>query len=92
MGYDGRVGSLKFEGVLFVAYSNDHAPRHVHGFAGETEVIVDLRLNGTVAISKRNDAIRPSDAKRSDVKKILNVAALHFEELAELWEEIHGKA
>jgi hypothetical protein len=92
LGYDGRVGSLKFEGVLFVAYSNDHAPRHVHGFAGETEVIVDLRLNGTVAISKRNDAIRPSDAKRSDVKKILNVAALHFEELAELWEEIHGKA
>lgn len=86
------MGSLKFEGVLFVAYSNDHAPRHVHGFAGETEVIVDLRLNGTVAISKRNDAIRPSDAKRSDVKKILNVAALHFEELAELWEEIHGKA
>jgi hypothetical protein len=33
------VGSLKFKGVLFVAYSNDHSPRPVHGFAGETEVI-----------------------------------------------------
>jgi|SRR5580704_1130931 hypothetical protein len=86
------VGSLKFEGVLFVAYSNDHSPRHIHGFAGETEVIVDLRLGGTVAISNRNDAIRPSDAKRSDVKKILNTAALHFVELTGLWEEIHGKA
>jgi Domain of unknown function (DUF4160) len=85
------VSSLKFGGVLFVAYSNDHSPRHVHGFASETEVIVDLRLDGTVAIAKRNDAIRPSDAKRSDVKKILDVAALHFGELAELWEEIHGK-
>jgi hypothetical protein len=83
---------LKFDGVLFVAYSNDHEPRHVHGFASETEVIVDLRLDGTVAMSNRNDAIRPSDAKRSDVKKILNVAARHFEELAKLWEEIHGKA
>jgi hypothetical protein len=86
------VGSVKFEGVLFVAYSNDHSPRHVHGFASETEVNVHLRLDGTVALSRRNDAIRPSDAKRSDVKKILNVAALHFAEIAELWEEIHGKA
>lgn len=85
------MGFLKFGGVLFVAYSNDHSPRHVHGFAGETEVIVDLRLDETVAISKRNDAIRPPDAKRSQVKKILNTAALHFEELAELWEKIHGK-
>jgi hypothetical protein len=86
------VGSLRFGGVLFVAYSNDHWPRHVHGFASETEAIVDLRLDGTVALAKRDDAIRPSDAKRSDVKKILNAAALHFEELAGLWEEIHGKA
>jgi hypothetical protein len=86
------VGSLKFDGVLFVVYSNDHRPRHVHGFAGETEAIVDLRLHDTVGLSKRNDAIRPSGTKRSDVKKILSVAAQHFEELAELWEEIHGKA
>jgi uncharacterized protein DUF4160 len=92
LGYNGFVGSVKFGGVLFVAYSNDHSPRHVHGFASETEVIVDLRLDGTVAISNRNDAVRPADAKRSDVRKILNVAALHFEELAELWERIHGKA
>jgi hypothetical protein len=34
---------------LAVAYSNDHWPRHVHGFAGETEAIIDLRLDGTVA-------------------------------------------
>ena len=43
------TGSPKFGGVLFVAYSNDHWPRHVHGFAGETEAIIDLRLDGTVA-------------------------------------------
>jgi hypothetical protein len=85
------VGSLEFEGVLFVAYSNDHASRHVHGFVSESEVIVDLRRDGDVALSKRNDAVRPSNAKRSDVKKILYVAARHIEELAELLEEIHGK-
>ena len=73
-------------------YSNDHAPRHVHGFACETEVIVDLRVDGTVALANRDDAIRPANAKRSDVKKTLNTAAEHFEELAGLWETIHGKA
>ena len=92
LGYNGRVGSVRFDGVLFVAYSNDHPPRHVHGFVGDTEAIVDLRLEGTVALAERNDAVRPANAKRSDVKKILNAATLHFEKLAGLWEEIHGKA
>jgi hypothetical protein len=86
------VGSLRFDGVLFVAYSNDHLPRHVHGFTGDTEAIVDLRLDGAVALADRVDAIRPGNGKRRDVKKILNMAALHFEELAALWEAIHGEA
>jgi len=43
-------------------------------------------------LAERKDVIRPANAKRSAVKKILNVAALHFEELAALWEEVHGKA
>ena len=86
------MGSLRFDGVLFVAYSNDHLPRHVHGFTGDTEAIVDLRLDGAVALADRVDAIRPGNAKRRDEKKILNMAALHFEELAALWEAIHGEA
>jgi len=86
------VGSLQFDGVLFIVYSNDHPPRHVHGFASETEVIVNLRPDGNVALADRKDAIRPANAKRSDLKKILAAAAQHFEELAILWEEVHGKA
>jgi hypothetical protein len=86
------VGSLRLEGVLFVIYSNDHPPRHVHGFHGETEAIADLRRDGTVALAERKDAIRPANAKKSDVKKILTAAAQHFEELTALWEEIHGQA
>lgn len=85
------MGSRRFAGVLFVAYANDHPPRHVHGFAGETEAIVDLRLDGGVALAKRKHAVRPANAKRGDVKKILNAAALHFKELVALWEEIRGK-
>lgn len=56
------------------------------------EVIVDIRTDETVALPGRNDAVRPANAKRSDVRKILTIAALHFEELAQLWESIHGNA
>jgi Domain of unknown function (DUF4160) len=96
LGYNSLVGSVTFEGVLFIAYSNDHPPRHVHGFASETEAIIELRFDdfrfdGTVALARRDDAVRPANAKRSDVKKILNAAARHFEALVALWEEVHGK-
>ncbi len=86
------VGSLRFDGVLFVVYSNDHPPRHVHGFFGGAAVIADLRSDGNVALADRSDAIRPANAKRADVRRTLNTAADHFEELITLWEEIHGKA
>ena len=86
------MGSLTIDGIRFVVYSNDHPPRHVHGFASETEAIVDLRTDGNVALADRVDAVRPANAKRSDVRRILNAAAAHFEELAALWEEIHGRA
>ena len=60
-------------------------------FAGETEVISDLRLDGNVTLARRQDSVRPANAKRSDVKKILAAAARHFEELVKLWEEVPGK-
>jgi hypothetical protein len=50
---------------------------------------VELQFDGTVALARRGDAVRPVNAKRSDVKKILRAAAEHFEELAALWEAIH---
>ena len=52
---------------------------------------MDLRLDGTVALADRDDAVRPTNAKRSDVKRILRVGADHFEELAALWEVVHGE-
>jgi hypothetical protein len=85
------VGSRQFGAIRFVVYSNDHWPRHVHGFADETEAIVDLLAGGDVALANRADAIRPLNAKRSDVKKILVSAAENFEALVALWEGIHGK-
>jgi hypothetical protein len=46
-----HVASLRFGNVFFIAYPQDHEPRHVHGFTGETEVIVDLGIDGYVDMS-----------------------------------------
>jgi hypothetical protein len=40
--------------------------------------------------SGRRDAVRPANAKWSDVQRILTVAAAHAAELHELWEKTHG--
>lgn len=83
------MASVRLSGVLFVAYPQDHVPRHVHGFVEEAEVIVDLRSDNTVALAGRADAIRPGNAKRSSVRRVLQVAAEHFDELVRLWEKMH---
>ncbi len=84
------MGSLRFDGVRFTAYTMDHEPRHVHGFYAEVEVIVDLRRDGNVSLAVRTDAIRPSKGSKSDVRHVLAVAARHFDELVSLWEKHHG--
>jgi hypothetical protein len=65
------VGSKTFDGVWFISFSHDHAPPHVHGSYAETTVIVDLLADGTVARSGRRDAVKPTNAKTSDVRRIL---------------------
>ena len=63
------MGSLRFNGVRFTAYSMDHAPRHVHGFYADVEVIVDLRVDGKLALANRADAIRPSNGSKADARQ-----------------------
>jgi hypothetical protein len=84
------VGSKTFNGVWFTSYVNDHPPPHVHGEYAETRLIVDLLADGTVQRSQRWDAVRPAGARRSDVRRILEVAAEHAAQLKQLWEKAHG--
>jgi hypothetical protein len=55
--------------------------------AMEKIVIVELRANGTVALAGGSD--RLVNAKRGDVRKILTVAAEHFDEIVRAWETMH---
>jgi hypothetical protein len=86
------MGSVRFDGVRFVAYPQDHSPAHVHGFYAETEAVVELRIafGREVLLPDRIDAVRPGNAKRSDVRRVLEAAAAHFDELFELWRQAHA--
>ncbi len=64
---------------------------HVHARYAEAVVIVELRADGTVALAKRDDAVIPPDAKRNDVRKILNVAGNHYEQIEAAWKEMHDE-
>lgn len=86
------MGSMTFDGVRFSVYSNDHAPPHVHGLLGGTRVIIDLLPSGDVDLAKRQNPIKPCNAKRADVRKVLSSAADNFEALLTLWERTHGKS
>ncbi|MHB8432350.1 MAG: DUF4160 domain-containing protein [Candidatus Tyrphobacter sp.] len=83
------MSSVRIGGIIFQLFPVDHEPRHVHALYAGIEVIVDLLDDRTVALADRTDRISPGNAKRSDVKKILRVAAEHFDELVAAWERMH---
>jgi hypothetical protein len=75
--------------VRFRLHPADHYPRHVHGELGETVVVLELKSDGTVMLADRLDSIRPGNAKRSDVKRILSTARENVHALEMLWERMH---
>jgi hypothetical protein len=81
--------TIRTGGIRFKLYPEDHLPRHAHGLYAGIEVIVDLEADGTVTLADRDDAVQPSNAKRNDVRKVLQAAAEHFDALVDAWEAMH---
>jgi hypothetical protein len=84
------VGSKTFDGVWFISFSDDHPPAHVHGRYGDVQVIVEVFADGSTREAERLKAVRPANAKRNDVRRILKVAEEHGAELWALWEQTRG--
>jgi hypothetical protein len=84
------VGTLSFGGVAFQCFSDDHSPPHVYASYAGVEVIVELLRGGGVALANRRDRLKPPNAKRNDVRRVLRAAKLHEGELRKLWEKTHG--
>ncbi len=86
------MGSKTFDGVRFVAWTNDHDPPHIHGFYGSAEVLLDLiyakeMKDREVRLADRLDSIRPPNAKKSDVRRVRRAAKKCSDELFTLWED-----
>jgi hypothetical protein len=84
------VGSKTYGGVRFSVYPNDHPPPHVHGTSAGVTLIIDLLGNGDIRLSDRARAIKPPNAPKNVIDKILRVAAENISELEALWEKTHG--
>jgi hypothetical protein len=82
------MSTIRIGGVWFRIHPHDHEPIHTHGYYAETVVIVEFRPNGTVALADRQDSLTPRDAKRSDVRKILNAADEGFDTIMAAWERM----
>jgi len=72
-------------------YVEDHPPPHVHARYAEIAVILDLLPGGGIAISRRVFAVRPPNAKQSDVNRVLRVAQANESALRALWRSLYGK-
>ena len=83
--------SLRIAGVRFSAYPNDHAPPHVHGKYGSGVIVIEIFEDMTVALSPRKRNIIPSNMKKSDISKILQVAGRNVDALWSLWRIRDGK-
>jgi hypothetical protein len=83
------MGSKTYDGVRFHGFTDDHDPPHLHGFYAEVEVLVEL-LNGKAYLADRDDAVRPANGKRSDVKHVVRTAAKYAEDLMEVWRAARG--
>jgi Domain of unknown function (DUF4160) len=86
------VGTKTYDGVWFVAYTDDHPPPHVHGFYSGIEVILDLidaeeETDREIHLSDRKKAIKPRNAKQAHVNHVIRVAEEHSDELFILWED-----
>ena len=51
-------------------------------------LVVELLADGTVQKARRKDAILPADAKRTDIRKVLETAAEYYDELVAAWEQM----
>lgn len=82
------MSTIRIGGVRFRVHPQDHEPRHVHAYVGEGAVIIVLGPDRRVTVADRADSAR--NVKASDIRKVVRLAAEHFDELVALWEQMNG--
>ncbi len=80
------MSTIRVSGVRFRVHPQDHEPRHIHSYVGDGHVIIELRA-GSVVLADRDDAV--CNAKASEVRKVVRVAAENIDVLITLWEQMN---
>ena len=76
-----RVGRFRI-----VIYSNDHEPAHVHVWAAEGEVRIQLGAKRASA-----SIVSRHGASAAEANAALRIVVEHWEELRKAWDRIHGR-
>ena len=67
----------------------DHHPPHAHGFYGSVSVVVEFGDSENIGV--RGGSVQPPNAKRNQIRKIVDTAVEHYPELIKMWEATHGQ-
>ena len=84
------MGSYEADGITFRVFSGDHDPPHVHCRYQGIKVIIELGADRTVGLADRKNAVQPGNAKRGQVRRVLELAGAQFDDLVRLWEDAHA--
>jgi hypothetical protein len=82
------MGTVAGRGVKFRIYPKDHFPVHAHARIGAGEVIVEVRRDGSVALSTvHRDAVL-GNVKDNEIARVLREAANLAKEIRAEWKEM----
>jgi hypothetical protein len=76
---------LRIDGYCVQIYTDDHLPPHVHVFARDCELVVNLNCPEKYVSVRENDGF-----KNREVRDIMTIVQANRPQLCEAWKEIHG--
>jgi len=82
------MGTVRGREVKFRIYPKDHLPVHAHAKIGAGEVIVEVRRDGKVALSRVHKVPVVGDVKNSEIAKVLAEAADLAKAIRAEWKEM----
>lgn len=78
------VTVFRAHGLRFIIFSDDHEPAHVHVF-GDGHIKINLTSpNGSPVL------VTAENMKRSDIRRVMDIATEQQSYLLNRWREIHG--
>jgi MoaA/NifB/PqqE/SkfB family radical SAM enzyme len=82
------MGTVRGRQTKFRVYPKDHLPVHAHAKIGAGEVIIEIRRDGTVALSTVHKESVVGNVKDSEIARALKEAADVWQAIRAEWKEM----